>query len=185
MGGIMKVKMSLWFGLLILGMMTLSCGSESSADPDRVDIGKNEASSPCGGFPEDNTARSLSEDSPQKGQYELLIWNYDASTKTVTFLCKYVCGNCAWRYSIGIFREGPGIYTIEETEHRPGNPATCVCIYDLMAELPNAGTSEESLKIRLLRHRSDEEVLYDGIISLSDGQGEIQVKENDFYCIQY
>jgi alpha-tubulin suppressor-like RCC1 family protein len=130
----------------------------------------------CGGFADDNSRQSKSNNSS-----ETLTWNINTDTHLLSFINKDVWLNCCGKHDIGVFYDGPtNTYQIIEKDAPEGTEndplrCDCMCSFDYRADI--SSDNQDKIKVQLMRHITDESqmpaLVWKGEIKLSEGSGEI------------
>ena len=191
-----KLILAIIIAISILGMISGGCldgdgdsnGNGKDGD-DPTNLGKNARSSECGGFDAALKIDNQDEVDDICGD-ERLIWTFDETSRTVSFLNQDVWLNCCGEHSITVsFDEESGVYEIAETdapEMLGGEPSRChcMCLFDFAIDLP--GVSSETIDLKLTRDETDDEeermTVWLGEIDLSAGSGDILIEENVGWC---
>jgi len=185
----MKIKMNFQHIFLFSALFALiGChDSNSLEDSDNYwDIGNGAQVSGCGGF--DGLNREYVSQSVQNDDCtgERLLWKYDPESQLVRFLNQNVWLNCCGDHSIVIsMNEETGVYIIDEIDQPEPNSGRChcMCFYDYAADLPDITIGK--IKVELYRYSTDQEprfMVWDGLLDLSEGEGDELIDENVGYC---
>ena len=171
-----------------------SCGEDS-----RKNLGLNAKISECGGFTNDvkqtlkvsdDTLENSSDESEPENRDcgdEVLNWQYNRETNTVTFQNSNVWLNCCGNHSIKIhYNQTSDIYEIAEKDS-PVKDARCgcMCLFDFHVSL--ADISHEKIKIKLTidvtDSKADKQTVIDATeLNLTESSGSIIIEENVGFC---
>ncbi|MDJ0763287.1 MAG: hypothetical protein QNJ97_09890 [Myxococcota bacterium] len=158
-------------------------------------IGQHEGVSECGGF----DAQSRKDDPSDLTQK--LSWMAtelpDNQGYTVAFLHQNLCLNCCGEHGVKIFyNEQSDLYSIQEsdapllTSDGQYDRCLCDCLYDYSVELP--GVTATKITVELVLDITDASPdssptyphqLWQGMLDLTQGEGEIIIGENGSGCI--
>ena len=136
-------------------------------------------SSDCGGFPMDDEEPT---DSDDYCDAEMLRWDYDAESGSLTLTDERVLLNCCGIRDISL-ELVEGVYVITETDEpeAEGARCDCACVFDF--SLLARGIPAGSIQVQLKRQETDvteEPVLvWEGSLELSLGAGEVEVDTTD------
>ncbi len=156
--------------------------TESTADT-VLNLGKNAALSGCGGFTSETESQrnALSEDAKADGAVdqdcsEELLWTYDSSTSTITFLHHNSRLNCCGEHSIVVTTAGTaGAYEIAVNDALGDEGrCRCMCQYDFKVDLPEvSGTIQVKLTLTVEDELAEPAVTtrWEGQIDLGSGSG--------------
>lgn len=169
---------------LILLIVIAACGGGS--DSTSVDVGTNPRISGCGGFDTSQNRLISQQEEDSSCSDERLIWQYDEESQTVHFLNKDIYLNCCGEHYVSIFEnEKIGNYKIEEIDNAIGGDGrcNCMCFFDFEIDLVNPTTIEDTIYVTLTRViDGDDDVIWEGELVLSEGEGDILIEENVGYC---
>lgn len=145
--------------------------------------------SACGGF----IASGAKIPKPDPATYcdaERLLWNYDASTKTLGITNARILLNCCGDHSVEVSRTGDTIVfkEVDAPEAAAGGTrCACECVFDYAADITSVEPG--NISIRVLRNVTDappEATVWEGMIDTSAGEGEVVVsmESADPWCMK-
>ncbi len=162
--------------------------STSGTNPPPSDFTVAPAISPCGGFKAG--AKIPPSDPTTYCDAERLLWNYDATTKTLGVSNARVVLNCCGDHSIKVSKDGDVIvYTeIDAPEAAAGGARCgCECVFDYAADISPVEPGMVSLRIvRDVTDAPPATTPWEGFIDTSTGQGSIIVsmESADPWCMK-
>ena len=164
-------------------LTAISCSTPESD----LGLGNNPLLSGCGGFT-DELDRHYDSDTKSCGD-DRLIWGYDSTTQTATFMNEGVFLNCCGLHSISITQQTNGTYVItqiDEPEIDDGHELRCgcMCLFDYGISLHDV--PEESIPIQIVRYVPDNNpntwTAWEGTLDLSEGNGEVLIQADVGWC---
>ncbi len=179
----MNSNTKIWLMLTLVAMLVAVSLYGCSKDDN---IGENGAISECGGFKSDAPV-PMNDDYYDETPFckdEYLVWQYDESSKTVTFTDTNVLLNCCGRHYIELLKDG-SVYEIKETDkpEKFGARCSCSCMFDFRIELSNV--EEDTMELRITLDVTDDDeprkTVWSGAIDLSAGQGQELIKDR---CVE-
>lgn len=173
------LKYSLALGFA--GFLFLACsggeggGSTSSPTPDFTVA---PLISECGGFVAGGTGAKIPQ--PDPATYcdaERLLWNYDASSKTLGLTNARIQLNCCGDHSVKVDKDGDTVVFTEVDAPKDGSRCKCECVFDYAADVSTLESGMTAL--RIVRNVTDAqpatEIVWEGTLDLSAGMGEVIV----------
>ncbi len=164
-----------WLGFATL--LVLGCNQGEPAP----NIEQESAVSECGGFAANSTARAA-------GDYcdaEILYWQYDSETETLSLDDQRVVLNCCGEHSMTLVEED-GVYIATERDAPEYQDARCgcECVFDFQVDGHGIPTGTISLQvIRDVTDQGDPVTVLDETLDLSQGAGSFVIDpEPSMWC---
>lgn len=138
--------------------------------------------SECGGFPDNSGATALppAGDPASYCDAEVLLWSYDAASRTLGLSNNRVVLNCCGDHSLSVARDGDTLVVTEKDAPEAqagGARCGCSCVFDYAADV--ADVDAGMLKLRLERFVTDLDAapveVYEGEIDLGAGTGKVVI----------
>jgi len=164
----------------VVGIVVLSCDSDSTTEP-KVKISVNDTRiSDCGGFKEllkrsaDSTI-PFTRDPATYCEAEQLLWNYNSDTRQLKLMNARVYLNCCGDHEITAEME-EGILTVRENDQPEDGTGRCrcMCVYDFYIAIDGVSPGVTKLDL-FLRVDDTTTKKWGGEIDLPEGYGEIIV----------
>jgi hypothetical protein len=138
--------------------------------------------SACGGFVGENPGAKIPPPDPTTYcNAERLLWNYDASTKTLGLTNSRVLLNCCGDHSITVTKDGDTVVFTETDAPENGTRCKCMCVYDYASDV--SPIDQGILAFRLVRNVTDVQpavtTVWEGTLDLAAGMGEVAVNTDD------
>ncbi len=138
--------------------------------------------SACGGFVGGNPGAKIPPPDPTTYcNAERLLWNYDASTKTLGLTNSRILLNCCGDHSITVTKDGDTVVFTETDAPENGTRCKCMCVYDYASDVSPIETG--ILSFRIVRNVTDAQpavtTVWEGTLDLSAGTGEVVVNTDD------
>jgi len=162
----------------------VACGGDgngeagSTGDPPGTTLDVTPSLSEC----RSNTGAKIPDSPMPYCDAELLLWNYDASTRTLGLLNSRIQLNCCGNHAIAVRLED-GVYVVTETDAPETLPdgttarCGCECVFDYGADVSPVEAGTISMKI--VREVPDQtpasSVAWEGTIDLSAGSGNVVI----------
>ena len=130
--------------LLLIGLTVSSC---IELESNRY-VEQNSKTSDCDGFQNLNKAATFEyeKDLSDYCEAEKLHWNYDHSSKTISFLHTRTLHNCAAQLRLRARKNGNTIQLIEDITQR--DATNCRCYFDTYCEIANISESTLIVKFQ-------------------------------------
>jgi hypothetical protein len=166
--------------------LTVGCleGEPASEEP-TPELAATDEVSDCGGFPE--LRPPVPHDGPIPGycDAERLLWTYDADTAVLDLTNTRIELNCCGVHGMDIeLVDGVYVVTEQDDPEPGGGRCDCICVYDFA--LTTSGVPADVIELRLERLVTDSgpsRVVWEGVIDLGEGEGEIEVSdEPSMWC---
>jgi hypothetical protein len=137
--------------------------------------------SECGGFFDGTQQKSPLGDPETYCDAELLLWSYDAGTRTVSFANNRATLNCCGDHAMVVTVED-GTFVLTETDAPEGGTGRCdcLCVFDYTVAVDPV--EEGEIPVRLVRNVTDGEgpvTLWEGTIDLADGSGSVTLDASE------
>lgn len=148
----------------------------------------------CGGFSDADYRKNQDFKNNSWEEYcarEMLYWRYDAQTRTLKIDNTRVVLNCCGYQDVEVRKRGE-TYVVTQTdkdENQYGQPnrCGCLCVFDYSTEIFDV--PETNIELSLIMAVTDmgetrENIQYQGVLPLSQGSGEIVLKDypEDLWC---
>jgi hypothetical protein len=171
---IFKTTLFVWF---IIG-----CFGPTAFDPG---IAINPTISECGGFPVSRSARlDHGSSTSEFCNDDMLHWQYNEKTQTVTLTNDFVWLNCCGVRSISVYQTAYGRYEFRQTdEPAPEGRCDCECSFDYQVDISPVS---KSIDLDIVRNVSDATpttwTAWSGGIDLTENTGEILIEADVGWC---
>jgi hypothetical protein len=165
----------------LFGLAFMACGGNEGPDKPVADFDVAPMLSECGGFAAGSTSVMIPE--PEPATYcdaELLLWNYDAPSKTLSFNNSRIQLNCCGDHSVMANLEGATVVVTEVDAPQSSTGGTrckCNCVFDYAAQISPVENGPRPL--RIVRNVTDStpptQIVWEGSLDLSASSGEVTI----------
>ena len=167
--------------LVFLALAIAACegSTETANTPAPPDYEISPLISECGGFvAAGNGAKIPQSDPATYCGAERLLWNYDATTKTLGLMNARITLNCCGDHSLQVAKDGETLVFTEVDAPQAATGGTrckCNCVFDYAADISTVEGPMASL--RIVRNITDADpatqTVWEGTLDLSAGEGEV------------
>ena len=167
--------------MLCIALLSLvACGSNQLNEKTEVSKCRENLS-----FAQHAITQALETDSTTDSQTERLLWAYDESTKTLSFMHNNLCNTCGkdWEYSLLLTKDEKGYSLVSLAKDTSKDSAKCwYCIYDLKTSA--VIEEEQSINLTFSKKRDSfddekgEKEIWSGKIELAQRTGQIFISDN-------
>ncbi len=182
------LKYALAVGFTAVSFVACGGGGASTETP-AADFEVAPLISECGGFVAGGTGAKIPQ--PDPATYcdaERLLWNYDATSKTLGLTNARVQLNCCGDHSVKVTRDGETVVFTEIDAPQAsagGARCKCNCVFDYAADVSTIEAGPTAL--RIVRNVTDAlpaTIVWEGMLDLSAAAGEVVVSTDsaDPWC---
>jgi hypothetical protein len=175
------LKYAAAFGWVVLSFVACGGGTEGGTNETPADYEVAPLISECGGFVAGGTGAKIPQ--PDPATYcdaEKLLWNYDASTKTLGLTNSRITLNCCGDHSVRATKDGETLVFTEVDAPQAsagGARCKCNCVFDYAADISTVDGPMASL--RIVRNVTDADpatqIVWEGTLDLAPGAGEVVI----------
>jgi hypothetical protein len=187
------LKYAAGFGWLVLAFAACGGGGGTNEGPNPAPSDYEVAPliSDCGGFVAGGTGAKIPQ--PDPATYcdaEKLLWNYDATSKTLGLTNSRITLNCCGDHSVRVTKDGETVVFTEVDAPQAANGGTrckCNCVFDYAADISTIEAATTPLRIvrNVTDAQPDTQTVWEGTLDLSLGTGEVVINtaNADPWCV--
>ena len=171
------------YNTILVGVFIALAACSSNQLNEKTEVSECQENLP---FAQVAITQALKTDSATDSQTERLLWAYDESTKTLSFMHDNLCNTCGkdWEYSLSLTKDEKGYSLVSLAKDTSKDSAKCwYCFYDLKTSV--IIEEEQFINLTFIKKMESfdddnkgEKKIWSGKIELAQKAGQIFISDN-------